>query len=123
MDVPTDLERLGRPLDLATLPTRKRPPRPRKGQKFIWGPIPLEWLTSAASVSCSAVLVGLVIWHLAGLKKSREVRFQYARAAEFGLHRSTVYRALEQLAGAGLVTVDRGSGRCPVVTILDAPAE
>jgi DNA-binding transcriptional regulator YhcF (GntR family) len=57
------------------------------------------------------------------MKKNRHVRFQYARATEFGLHRQTVYKAFEQLQGAGLVEVDRGRGRCPVVTILDAPSE
>jgi DNA-binding GntR family transcriptional regulator len=56
------------------------------------------------------------------MRKKRTVRFEYGRAADFGLHRHTVYRALEQLAGAGLVKVDRGRGRSPVVTILEAPS-
>jgi hypothetical protein len=120
-DPPTDASRLGRPLDLASFPKRKRRHRPRKGKKFLWGPVPWEWLTAAAAISCSAVLVGLVLWHLAGLRKSHTVRFEYGRAADFGLHRQTVYDALKRLSEAGLVQVDRGNGRCPVVTILDAP--
>jgi hypothetical protein len=120
-----DISRLGRSFDPATVATAiktKRPPRPRKRGKFIWGPVPWDWLTSAAKLSCTAVLVGLVLWHLAGLHKNRRFRFQYARAAELGLHRNCVYRALCSLERAGLVAVKRGRGRCPVVTILDAPA-
>jgi hypothetical protein len=65
------------------------------------------------------VLVGLVLWHLAGLRKSSCVKFEYGRAAELGVPRFTVYRALTSLEHAGLIEVDRKRGRCPVVTILE----
>lgn len=120
---PTNGSRFGRPLDLTALPKRKRPLRHRRGKRFIWGPIPWDWLTAAAELSCSCVLVGLVLWHLAGLRKSSRVKFEYGRAAELGVPRSTVYRALVALESDGLVAVDRGRGRCPVVTILDAQIE
>jgi DNA-binding MarR family transcriptional regulator len=47
----------------------------------------------------------------------------YARASELGLERQSVYRALSRLERASLIKVDRGRGRCPIVTILEAKAE
>ena len=38
---------------------------------------------------------------------------------ELGINRITGYRSLKALEEAGLVTVVRGQGRLPVVTILD----
>jgi hypothetical protein len=120
LDQSTDDHRFGHPLDLAAIPNSKRPPRHLRGQRFIRGPIPWDWLIAASGLPSTAVRVGLVLWHLAGLRNNRRFRFEYARAAELGLSRFKVYRALDHLEHVGLVKVERNRGRCHIVTILDA---
>ncbi len=89
-----------------------------KGQKFVRGPIPWNWLEAAAQQSPSSVGVGLVLWFLRGCKNSSVVKFSYKRAAELGVKRKSVYSALKFMEAAGLVSVKRSPGNCPVVTIL-----
>lgn len=59
------------------------------------------------------------MWYLAGLKKSRTVSPTWDVWRRFGLPPDAGRRGLAALERAGLVTVDRHVGRCPVVTIQD----
>ncbi len=89
-----------------------------KGEKFVRGPIPWNWLMATGQLSPSSVGVGLVLWFLSGCAKSRVVKFSYKRAADLGLKRKSVYSALKSMEAAGLVSITRHRGKCPVVTIL-----
>ena len=62
--------------------------------------------------------VALVIQFRAGLEKtSTELRLTSKMLERFGINRLAGYRALAVLEEAGLVTVDRKPGRCPLVCI------
>ncbi|MBT6483436.1 MAG: hypothetical protein HOK71_02030 [Planctomycetaceae bacterium] len=62
--------------------------------------------------------VALVIWFQAGLEKRRtKLRLTTKMIERFGVNRQAGYRALAALEDAGLVTVDRKPGRCPLVSI------
>ena len=62
--------------------------------------------------------VALVIQFRAGLEKtSTELRLTSKMLERFGINRLAGYRALAVLEEAGLVTVDRKPGRCPLVSI------
>src|SRR5262249_17240426 len=65
-------------------PARK-PPRPRRGERFPRGPIPWPWLVAAARVPGQALAVGLFLWHRAGMKKTGKVSLPLARLAPLGL--------------------------------------
>ena len=54
-------------------------------------------------------------------QRNRTVQIQYQHLRVLGVGRKATYRALEAMERAGLVSVDRKPGRCPVVTILDSP--
>lgn len=99
---------------------KTKPPRHRPGDRFLKGPIPLDWLTKASMLPGKSLQVGLAVWFRAGTTKSREVALTRALAAEFGVDRYAKARALDHLEQAGLVSVQRISGRNPVVTIFDA---
>lgn len=88
---------------------------------FIRGPIPLDWLSRAAAIPRrNAVLVGLVLFYLAGLCSKRVGLVLCAeRCKLLGLGRKAVQRGLADLESAGLVRVDRVVGRCPRVDIVD----
>jgi hypothetical protein len=95
------------------------PPRHKPGQLFLKGPIPQIWLSRAASLPGKSLHVGLSVWFLAGMTKSRSVRLSARVSRAFGVDRHAKYRALRWLEDAGLVTVVRRSGCSPIVTLLE----
>jgi hypothetical protein len=97
-------------------------PRPKAGGMFLRGPIPLDWLSRASSLPGRSLHVGIAIWFMAGLKKTRSVPVSNITGLQFGLDRNAKYRALEWLEDANLVSVVRQAGRAPIVTILEPPA-
>lgn len=120
---PIDLEQFRARRGVEPQPAkRQRPPRHRSGEWFLKGPIPGAWLTRAAVLSYRALRVGLAIWYLVGLKKCRAVKPTWETWKRFGLSRDAARHGLAALEGAGLVSVDRHRGRCPVVTIQDVEA-
>ncbi len=90
--------------------------------KFLRGPVPLGWLHTAGTLPGRALHVAVELWFQCGVCRSKEVRFSYASVLNFGVKRHTAYRGLRALEAAGLVTVCRAPGRCPVVRVLDRSA-
>lgn len=108
-------------LRLASKPRQavvQRLARPRKGEHFLKGPVPLRWLESAARLPGKSLHTGVALWYVAGLTRSPSVPLSNIAGDKFGLDRNAKYRALAWLEGAGLVRVDRKLGRSPVVTIV-----
>jgi hypothetical protein len=106
---------------LLSRPSRKTP-RHKAGQKFLKGPIPLDWLSMAAKQPGKAFHVAIALWFWVGLRKSCEVAFSMSwLEATFGVDRFSGYRGLAALEGVGLVLVVRHRGRKPMVTLLDTP--
>jgi len=111
-------------MDLAQfrIPTSISPtsPKRRKG-KFLKGPIPLDWLQGAGHLPGKAHHVGTVLWFLAGVQGSLEVKFSYLLAQEHGVKRHAAYRALKALEQKGLIKISRGNGKSPRVQLLEMP--
>ncbi len=87
-------------------------------EKFIKGPIPLKWLTTAASLSPTAVKLGLVIWFLSGLTKQKTVKLTNRYLNEFAIHRTSKYKNLKRMEKAGLIRISQRKGESPMVTIV-----
>jgi len=102
-------------------PRRPEIPRHKPGELFLRGPIPWRWLEMAARLPGRALAVGIVLWHLVGLRKHWTVRLSPSKTRSLGLSPRVTRRGLKGLEGAGLVAVDRHRGRSPDVTVLDAP--
>ena len=92
-------------------------PRPRHGEPFLKGPIPLAWLEAAARLPGKSLHTGLALWFSAGVTRSSSVPLSNIASQRFGIDRNAKYRALIWLERAGLVSVERGPGRAPMVTI------
>ena len=88
---------------------------------FVKGPIPLAWLGSAAGLPGKALAVGLAIWFQRGLKKRETVTLTGSVLNQLGVSRHAKYRALAALEKAGLVRVERRTGKNPTVEILMVP--
>ena len=102
-------------------PAKARLPRHKPGQRFLKGPIPWEWLMTAARLPGHALHVAVLLWHLVGVKRSCMIRLSAKKALELGTSRSAAYRGLAVLERSGLVAVSRRRGRSPVVTLLESP--
>lgn len=95
-------------------------PSPAKGEWFLKGPIPGDWLGRAAQMSGRSLHLGLAIWHLAFLEQTPTVSLTKRIRKRLGVEdKDAARRALAKLESAGLIRVERNSGRAPRVTILD----
>lgn len=120
---PFDLTRLSLESDKPTLVKpncKEKPPRHKPGEKFLKGPVPLLWLQQAALSPGKSLSVGIVLWYLAGIKKTPTVSLPNTLLQRFGVGRTAKYRALDWLEEARLVAVKRHPGCNPLVTLLDA---
>ena len=91
-------------------------------QQFIKGPIPLKWVAQANALPGKAGAVGIALWFLVGVKKSRAFRAtrQIEEIASCG--RKAVYAALEALQAAGLIKFTPAKGARPAVEVLASGA-
>lgn len=111
------------PGDKPSLGKSHRPPRHRAGEKFLKGPIPLSWLSRALKEGRPALATALVLWYLAGLKRTRIVTPTWRSWQLFDVPPDTGRRGVAALEKAGLILVDRHRGRCPVITIQKVTSE
>ena len=102
--------------------TNQAPPKHKPGEKFLKGPIPLEWLCMAARQPGKSLHVAVAIWFLAGITYKKTITLQGTILRALGVSRHAAYRALQALEKAGLVTAKRHPGRFPVVTIKSIPS-
>ncbi|MBS7350772.1 MAG: helix-turn-helix transcriptional regulator [Comamonas sp.] len=80
--------------------------------------IPYQWLRSCNALPGKATQVALGLWFLAGVKKSFQFRLTAEAAELAGCCRSALYKALNTLEKAGLISVERAAGSRPIVRIL-----
>ena len=94
-------------------PKTNRSSRPRK---FIKGPIDYEWIAEACRVG--AAELGLYIMYKIGILGTKaSVQVRPCECREFGLTDRERQRQVVRLENAGLITADKGKGRCPKVTV------
>ena len=63
--------------------------------------------------------MGLVLWYLAGLRRSKQGPISYTVAHHFGLSRHTVYRGLARLREARLIALSSKPGRRLNFTLIE----
>lgn len=98
--------------------TRSKTPAGQPGEKFLKGPVPLNWLGRAAQLPGKSLHVGAALWFLKGLCRSNTITLSNGVLAVFGVDRHAKYRALNCLEQAGLIRCERHTGRSARVTIL-----
>ena len=95
-------------------PKTNRSNRPRK---FIKGPIDYEWIAEACRVG--AAELGLYLMYKIGILVSKaSIQVRPCECREFGLTDRERQRQVVRLEKAGLITADKGMGRCPVVVVI-----
>jgi hypothetical protein len=99
-------------------PTIQKLPRHGPNEKFLKGPIPLNWLCSAAQLPGKSLHVAIAIWFLAGLNKSVSLKLSQSVLNDFGVDRHSKSRALRRLTAAKLISLQSAPGCAPVITVL-----
>lgn len=94
--------------------------RYKRYNKFIKGPLPLDWFMLAAKLQGKAMNIGLALWYLSGLNKADKVKLTHGVLRDFDVSPRTSYRVLEQMEKVGLIQVTRHRGRSPIVTLIIA---
>ena len=98
-------------------PRRGRQPSPIR-DKFIAGPLDVSWVCQASQLGVKALLVGLALWHLKGLRRSNSFTISNLMVEEWKIRPDAKRRALRKLEKAGLITVERQGKRSPRVTLV-----
>lgn len=97
-------------------------PRHRDGERFIRGPIPLEWMKLASKCGNRAEAVAVLLWYAAGFQRSNPVKLSTKILTELGVHPRTAKRVLIRMEVLGLTKNEFKRGRSPVVLIKAAPS-
>lgn len=87
-------------------------------EKFIKGPIPLDWISRANALPGKAGAVGLALWFLAGVQGSRTVKLTGEVERIAGCGRKAVYAAIAALETAKLIVSARKPGARPQITVV-----
>ena len=87
---------------------------------FIKGPIDLTWISAVAKLPGKTLNVGLALVWLSGLNRSKAgLKLTRTVYDLFNVSRQSTAKALQAMEEAGLIKVDRMSGRKNLITILD----
>ncbi len=109
---PIELARL-RISSRAAKAAAERLPRPQAGRHYLKGPIPLDWLSGAARLPGKSLHVGIALWFMGGMQKSRVVPLSNIAGLRFGLDRNAKYRGsgVARRAPAWLPSSANSAGR------------
>lgn len=100
---------------------QRKAPKHNKGELFLCGPVPWDWLTTASKVSGkgSGLQIALALWFLSGLnQRSDTVKLTSKTLKSLGVQRNAGYRGLITLEKSGLISVIRKKGASPIVTLI-----
>jgi hypothetical protein len=90
----------------------------RSTDRFIKGPLPLDWIIQANSLPGKAGAVGFALWFLAGVKNIDCFKVTGEAVEIAACTRQAFARGLKALESAGLILVAQKPGAYPQVTIL-----
>ena len=82
------------------------------------GPIDIAWVCQARQLGVTALLVGLALWYLKGLRRADAFIVSNLMVAEWGIKPDAKSRALRKLEKAGLISIERRGKRSPLVSLV-----
>ena len=89
-----------------------------KAALFLRGPIPLDWLGSAAALPGKTLHVGIALWWLHGMAKGKPFKLTQKALLTLNVERDAASAALVRLEQAGLIRVERKPGQRPAVSMV-----
>jgi len=95
----------------------EKTPAQNAAKPFIKGPIDLEWVQRACQ-SNAAELAWYLHYKSGILGATACIQIRPSECSKFGLGDKARQRQVDRLENAGLITADKGNGRCPIVQIV-----
>ena len=86
---------------------------------FLRGPIPLEWLSAAASLPGKGLHVAIALWWLHGMAKDGPFKLTREALRTMNVERDAESAGLARLEKEKLIRVERKPGRRPTILILN----
>ncbi len=116
-----DINKIYKELGINTpVQPRYRPfKRQSKAQEPYVRTIPLPWIHKASRLPGKALHVGIVIWFLSGVTKSKTAKLTRKWLSKFGIHHETGRRGLKALKRAELVHFEPSGHKSPLVTLVE----
>ena len=102
---------------IETAATRRK--ASRMSAMFFAGPVNWSWLAKAGGLPGKAFQVAVALRHQGKLEKQNKISFGNTFLKQMNINRDAKRRALAELEGAGLISVQRETGKNPVVTIIE----
>jgi hypothetical protein len=90
---------------------------------FLKGPVPLGWLSAAASLPGKALHLGVALWWLQGMSKTPHIKVTKKALHFFALSRDATRDGLLRLENKGLIRVQRSPGQRPRIWLIPDPAD
>lgn len=82
------------------------------------GPVPLNWLQRAMELGSASLSVGIILWYVHGLKKSKPFKMAIQDLAKLiNCSWPTAFRGLKKLENRGLISIKRQIGAKHTITI------
>ena len=94
----------------------KEAPQKSQNDRYIKGPIPLEWIQKACAVGAEKLALYLI--YIKGLTGWSKIPLKSAELERFGLSPKTRRVQLTKLEEAGLVKAEKAVGKKPVATVI-----
>ena len=111
-------------VDTPTMDRLRRAKRERRWGSFLKGPVPLERIARAVSISGRALALLLAIHFQVDVSGQQWVRLTEGLLSKVGLTRDDKKRWLTRLAEAGLIDINnRGRGRATQVRLRNDPKQ
>ena len=92
---------------------------PASGNLFVKGPIPLDWISAAASLPGKCLNVAISIQWLAGMCDGKPFKLTAKALRSLHVSDDTARDCLRRMERAGLLQVERKPGQRPVIQIRD----
>lgn len=90
----------------------------KQGDLFIRGPIPMAWISAAATLPGKALHVALALFWLAGMKPQQKIKITRQALGLFSVSDDAYRDALPRLTAAGLIKVWPAPGQRALVEIV-----
>jgi len=100
------------------IPTRNNTKKRING-KFLKGPISLDDLSKVAALPGKTLATMIAIWILDSIHNGETFKLSMALLRKLSVGRNAAYSALKHLEDAGIITVDRLSGRLTLITMTE----
>ncbi len=89
-----------------------------KAALFLRGPIPLAWLSRAASLPGKTINVAIALWWCNGMAKGKPFKLTQMALRNLNVERDAASTGLTRLEEAGLIQVGRKPGQRPIISIV-----